>query len=346
MGIQPSLPGVDKPRDEQENVSQNIKIKSTIEKPRLSTPYTAVDTISKPVKARPTTSYTQVRMDMSHSSDFNSAIDYGGFKLNDDLRALRADNKFFKKRNVMSAVPKGLPPTQYRRVSIKQATKKEMRHGKFSKFIDFLLELKSEAQNASLEEVLSVIPGSDSSKSRSVPGSKMGKRNMSLPAQRQKKATKKDSTDYYILTIANEVENYFKLDEVRKKRVRDSLAAQVKSNPPSKVKTPDVMKRSEVIEELERAIMQVSEELIYRKTQSSIANSKSKRIDVSKIQEEHLKNIGEEFFKASDKRKVLKLFCNSEPIKRIIAAFSKGDNSESLVFLKPGMKSELVNAQE
>ena len=61
------------------------------------------------------------------------------------------------------------------------------------------------------------------------------------------------------------------------------------------------MKRSEVVEEFEKAIMEVSEDLIQRKTQSSIINSKTKRIDVTKIQEEYLRNIGEDFFKASKK---------------------------------------------
>jgi len=92
--------------------------------------------------------------------------------------------------------------------------------------------------------------------------------------------------------------------------------------------------------------MYVSEDLIQRKTQSSIANSKSKRVDVSEIQENHLKNIGEEFFKANDKRKVLKLFCNSEPIKKMINEFHSDGNSESLVFLKPGIKNELSSKAE
>jgi hypothetical protein len=61
------------------------------------------------------------------------------------------------------------------------------------------------------------------------------------------------------------------------------------------------MTRSIVINELEKAIMTVSEEMMQRRIQSSIANSKSKNIDVKEIQHQHLSNIGESFFKASDK---------------------------------------------
>jgi hypothetical protein len=75
-----------------------------------------------------------------------------------------------------------------------------------------------------------------------------------------------------------------------------------------RIRQRDTLNRSEVVEELEKAIMKVSEELIQRKTQSSIENSKSKKISITEIQEQHLRNIGEEFFKASDKRKVLKFF--------------------------------------
>ena len=99
--------------------------------------------------------------------------------------------------------------------------------------------------------------------------------------------------------------------------------------------------RSIVINELEKAIMVVSEEMMQRKIQSSISNSKAKNVDLTEIQNQHLSNIGESFFKASDKRKILKLFCSSEPIRAIIDQYAQDDASENLVFLKPGMKNEL-----
>jgi hypothetical protein len=60
----------------------------------------------------------------------------------------------------MSAVPRGLPPTQFKRVSIKQKSKKAMRHGKFSKFLDFLLEIKNDAQNTGANELMSIVQDS------------------------------------------------------------------------------------------------------------------------------------------------------------------------------------------
>ena len=43
---------------------------------------------------------------------------------------------------------------------------------------------------------------------------------------------------------------------------------------------------------------------------------------------------------------MLKIFCNSEPIKKIIHSYSRDNQSESLVFLKPGMKNELISKQD
>ena len=52
----------------------------------------------------------------------------------------------------------------------------------------------------------------------------------------------------------------------------------------------EVMKRNDVIEEFEKAIMTVSEDLI----------------KANEVHDDHIKSIGEESFKAGQKRKVLK----------------------------------------
>ena len=99
--------------------------------------------------------------------------------------------------------------------------------------------------------------------------------------------------------------------------------------------------RSQVINELEKAIMIVSEDIMQRRIQTTISNSKSKNINLKQIQNQHLSNISEAFFKPNDKRKILRLFCNSSPIRSIIQNYRTSTHPESLVFLKPGMKNEL-----
>ena len=106
-----------------------------------------------------------------------------------------------------------------------------------------------------------------------------------------------------------------------------------------------LLARSIVINELEKAIMVVSEEMMQRRIKTSIFNSKSKKVNIKEIQSKQLSNIGESFFKASDKRKILQLFCNSDPIKAMLEVYSKNKDSESLVFLKPGMNNDIAQNQ-
>ena len=138
---------------------------------------------------------------------------YDSNKINEDLKMLnREGNLFFKKRNVMSAVPKGLPPRQYKRMSIKTDWEKGMRHGKFVKFLDFLLELREDG--VSMTE-------KDKSKGAS-------KRRYSYKSPLEKGTHGGfEDRDYYIYTIALEAQNYFKLDDVRKERIKTNLITQL-----------------------------------------------------------------------------------------------------------------------
>ena len=244
-------------------------------------------------KIRPTTSNMVDRGKLNRSGDIGVYSNYDSAKINEDLKMLnREGNLFFKKRNVMSAVPKGLPPRQYKRMSIKTDCENGMRHGKFVKFLDFLLELREDG-----------ISMTDKDMTKGA-----GKRRHSYKSPLETGSHNGfEDRDYYIYTIALEAQNYFKLDEIRKDRIKGNLLTQLNEEKRKKdrvekeikLRENDIMRRSEVVEEFEKAIMEVSEDLIQRKTQSSIINSKAKRIDVTKIQEEYLRNIGEDFFKAS-----------------------------------------------
>lgn len=130
--------------------------------------------------------------------------------------------------------------------------------------------------------------------------------------------------------FALEVEQFFILDRGRKEKLVESLRSQleVEQRKGTNIKQKYMkgimkgesrrFKRNQFIEEFERSIMEVSEDLIQRKTKSSVENSKSYKVDIEKVQEGHLRSIGEEFFKASDKRNVLELFSNSDIAKRMI----------------------------
>ncbi|CAI2367198.1 unnamed protein product [Moneuplotes crassus] len=332
--------------DDEENISQNIE-------PEKSTGINMMDVYKNIGRSRPTTGYINQRVQLSQSSEAASRFDYGASRANDEIMSL--NNYGFSQRNIQSAIPRVKTKTCYRRESIKRKTDKNMRHGKFSKFLDYLLEIKNDSQNTTADEISSVMKTNESSYHK-IP-KKIGMRNMSAPGRPRKRPTKEQISDYIIMTIAKEAENYFKLDTMRKQRIRDSLADKLFSEKKKidrfkgtksmryNARKDPLLQRSVVINELEKAIMIVSEEMMQRRIKTSISNSKSKNVDVKQIQSQHLSNIGESFFKSSDKRKILRLFCNSESIKEMIEAYSKGE-SESLVFLKPGMKDELVNNPE
>ena len=50
-----------------------------------------------------------------------------------------------------------------------------------------------------------------------------------IPPFQRKRVPKKKLNEYYIFAIAREAENYFKLDEARKERIKDTLVNQLKT---------------------------------------------------------------------------------------------------------------------
>lgn len=225
--LEESLPGYNLDAQNEENKSQNIQYQTNpVRMVTEHTPYSKMDSLNNE-KKRPTTSHLNNKVTSSYNSDIHSSINYGEVNTTDDLRAHRQERLFIKKRNVMSAIPKGRPPPQFKRVSIKKTTEKGMRHGKFSKFLEFLLEIKNEAQNGTTDDAVSLHEISDNYYTTNASENRIGKRNMSAPGRPRNSIQRKQISDYYIFTIAKEAENYFKLDEVRKQRVRDKLVAQL-----------------------------------------------------------------------------------------------------------------------
>jgi hypothetical protein len=58
-------------------------------------------------------------------------------------------------------------------------------------------------------------------------------------------------------------------------------------------------------DEFQIAIMEVSEDLIDRKTKNSVNFAKSLKVNISKERDIHLQNTSESIFKGADKRRVL-----------------------------------------
>lgn len=87
-----------------------------------------------------------------------------------------------------------------------------MRHGKFVKFLDFLLELREDGVSMTEKDRSKVTAKRRHSyKSPLETGSNSGF----------------EDRDYYIYTIALEAQNYFKLDEIRKERIKANLLTQL-----------------------------------------------------------------------------------------------------------------------
>jgi len=170
-------------------------------------------------KSRPATGQINARLNLSQSSDTASRFDYGASRANDEIMSLRYNKRSINNRNIRSAIPRA-PKSNYRRESIKKKTEKNMRHGKFSKFLDYLLDIKNEAQNTTADDINSLMQSNETYQPKS---QKFGVRNMSAPGRARKRPTKDQISEYYILTIAREADNYFQLDEIRKKRIRDML---------------------------------------------------------------------------------------------------------------------------
>ena len=105
-----------------------------------------------------------------------------------------------------------------------------------------------------------------------------------------------------------------------------NLGIKSASKGPNQLGMLELMKRNDIIEEFEKAIMAVSEDLIKQ----------------NELNDDHLKNIGEESFKAGHKRKVLKLFCESEAVRGIILNHQSNSVSGNLVLLKPGIQTDIT----
>jgi len=334
FGLRPALTN---DKDNKENLSENE------ERNKSSSPYNMID-VYESMKSRPTTGNINQRGQLSQSSEHTSKYDYGASKANEEIMSLRYNRRGTSNRNIRSAIPQHLTQDNYilhqghnkpnfRRESIKKKTEKEMRHGKFSKFLDYLIDIKNEEQNTTMDDINSLMKSNDTS------FKKQANRNMSAPGRARKKPTKDQISEYYILTIAKEADNYFQLDKIRKNRIRDMLIEKHdqlrrKANTQKEARNystqdPNIG-RSVVINELEKGIMEVSEEIMQRRIKTSINNCKSKHIDIKTIQSQHLSNIGESFFKSNDKRRILRLFSNSSPIKSIIQSYIKSKNLDSL----------------
>jgi len=177
----------------------------------VNSSYYSLDQKRHTSKARPTTCYTNGRANISQNAD------------------IRQHLVSAKKRNIMSAIPRGRPTSNYKRVSIRQATQKAMRHGKFSKFLDFLLEIKNDAQNTSTDEIMSIVQEPAEYYGSNMSEKYKSQTNSSVPTNQRRKVQKKQLADYYIFAIAQEAENYFKLDEVRKQKIKCSLLSQLQA---------------------------------------------------------------------------------------------------------------------
>ena len=146
---------------------------------------------------RPNTGHINTRMNLSQSSNKASS-------LNKDSRKLRNN------RNIKSAIPSGIPKPAIRK---KLQNCEKFKSGKFSKFLDYLIEIKNDMHNASIDDFTPFLHHNNDEQDLQ---GKTREGNMSAMRKGGKKPTQRQISEYYILTIAKEAETYFKLDEIRK----------------------------------------------------------------------------------------------------------------------------------
>ena len=157
-------------------------------------------------KYRPSTS----NINEKSETDIQLRLENASYNYNQDLKMLKSQNQFFNKRTVKSAHPRnrfersGLPPKQFKRISIKANVNKGLRHGKFAKFIDFLLELREDGANDTSKVIFLAKLFLGDSRKTSV-------------------SNKQFISDESMMNEVAEFENYFKLDQMRKERIRDKL---------------------------------------------------------------------------------------------------------------------------